>query len=136
MATLKTVPTDQNIETFIKGLPEKRQGETEILIQMMSELTGQPPVVWGSDIVGFDQVHIVYDSKREIDYFVIGFSPRKTAITVYLSIETNKKVFDKLGKHQKGVGCLYINKLSDIDLDELKRILKESIESLSIWKSV
>lgn len=136
MADLKTIPTELSVLEYLKSLPEKRQEEAQQLIELMKQVSGYDPVLWGSQIVGFGEVHLVYASKREIDYFQTGFAVRKNGITIYLSIETNKKVFDKLGKHKKGVGCLYINRLSDVDLEELRAIIQESIESLSIWKSV
>jgi hypothetical protein len=136
MAELKTVPTTQDIDEYIATLPEKRQKEAYQIIEIMERVSGYPPVVWGSNIIGFGQTHLVYDSGREIDYFITGFAMRKQKITIYLSIETNKKVFDELGKHAKGVGCLYINRLEDVDLHELEVIIKESVESLALWKSV
>jgi uncharacterized protein YdhG (YjbR/CyaY superfamily) len=130
MAVLKTVPHAVSVESYIKGLSEKRQEETKVLINMMSAITGEKPVMWGTSMVGFGKTHLVYESGREIDYFLIGFAARQRALTIYLSIEVNKRVFDQLGKHTKGVGCLYINQLSDVDFDELKNICEESVQTL------
>lgn len=136
MAELKTVPTQLNIDEYVSTLPMNRQDEAYQIIDMMRRVSGYEPVIWGSQIIGFGQTHLTYTSGREIDYFLIGFAVRKQKITIYLSIETNKKVFDRLGKHTKGVGCLYINRLNDVDLNELENIIKESIESLISWKNV
>jgi translation elongation factor EF-G len=134
MADLKTTPTTLSVESYLSTLSPKRQEEANKLIEMMSTITKEYPVVWGTSIIGFGNVHLKYATGREIDYFQIGFSVRKKAITLYLSIEVNKRVFDQLGKHAKGVGCLYINQLSDVDLDELNNILIESVETLSNLK--
>lgn len=134
MADLKTTPTTLSVESYLSTLSPKRQEEANKLIKMMSTITKKHPTMWGTSIIGFGNVHLKYATGREIDYFQIGFSVRKKAITLYLSIEVNKRVFDQLGKHAKGVGCLYINQLSDVDLDELNNILIESVETLSNLK--
>ena len=130
MAVLKTVPHMNTLDLYLSGLTDIRKKETEKLISLMSSITGEKPVMWGSSMIGFGKTHLVYESGREIDYFLIGFAARKKALTIYLSIEVNKRVFDQLGKHAKGVGCLYINSLDDIDMDELSKICKESVETL------
>ncbi|HAX02360.1 MAG: hypothetical protein A2Y45_03600 [Tenericutes bacterium GWC2_34_14] len=134
MTELKTVPTDLSVASYISTLSPKRQEEATKLIEMMSTITKEHPTMWGTSIIGFGHVHLKYATGREIDYFQIGFAIRKKAITLYLSIEVNKRVFDQLGKHTKGVGCLYINQLSDIDLSELNSILIESVEALTRLK--
>ena len=132
MAELKTKPTDTPINIYLEGLSEKRKNDALTLIEIMKEISQEEPVIWGNDIIGFGNVHLVYASKREIEYFRIGFAMRKSAITIYLSIAVNTKVFDQLGKHKKGVGCLYINQLQDVNVDELKKILQESLEVMNL----
>ena len=128
MAELKTVPTDLSIDDWLLTLKPEKQKDAIELIKLMEEVTNEAPVIWGNNMIGFGKKHLVYASGREIDYFLLGFGMRKKAITIYLSIEVNKKVFEELGKHTKGVGCLYINQLADINKEELKKILIESVQ--------
>lgn len=130
MAELKTVPTDLSVDSWLDSLQVDKRRDALKLIQMMQEVTEEVPVIWGSNMIGFGKTHLTYASGREIDYFLLGFGMRKKAITIYLSIEVNKKVFENLGKHTKGVGCLYINQLSDINQDELKKIMIESFNHM------
>lgn len=129
MAELKTKPTDINVETYLDTLDESKRSDASILIQMMEVSTKSKPVMWGTSIIGFGNKKFKYKSGREIDYFLIGFSARKKAITLYLSIETNAEEFTSLGKHEKGVGCLYIQKLEDIDIEVLKDIIDKSVDA-------
>jgi uncharacterized protein YdhG (YjbR/CyaY superfamily) len=94
----------------------------------MKETTKQEPVMWGSSIIGFGSYHYVYDSGREGDWFTVGFSPRKNALTVYVSpdLDSYNEELDGLGKHRRGKGCLYINKLEDVDLEKLREIIEKS----------
>lgn len=131
MAVLKTKPTDLKVEDYLSTLDERKKDDANRLIAMMNALTHMKPVMWGDAIIGFGHVNLTYASGRNIDYFLIGFAMRKNAITIYLSVDVNRKVFDRLGKHTKGVGCLYIQKLSDVDLDELRAILDESVKTLT-----
>ena len=128
MAELKTVPTNLSIDDWLLTLKPEKQKDAIELIKLMEEVTNEAPVIWGNNMIGFGKKHLVYASGREIDYFLLGFGMRKKAITIYLSIEVNKKVFEELGKHTKGVGCLYINQLADINKEELKKILIESVQ--------
>ena len=128
MAELKTVPTDLSIDDWLLTLKLEKQKDAIELIQLMEEVTNEAPVIWGNNMIGFGKKHLVYASGREIDYFLLGFGMRKKAITIYLSIEVNKKVFEELGKHTKGVGCLYINQMADINKEELKKILIDSVQ--------
>lgn len=130
MAEIKTVPTDLSIEKWLETLKPDKKKDAKELIRMMMEITGEKPVIWGTNMVGFGSTNLKYASGREINYFLIGFGMRKKAITIYLSIEVNKKVFEELGKHTKGVGCLYINQLSDVNQDELKKIMIESVNQI------
>lgn len=128
MAELKTVPTNLSIDDWLLTLKPEKQKDAIELIQLMEEVTNEAPVIWGNNMIGFGKKHLVYASGREIDYFLLGFGMRKKAITIYLSIEVNKKVFEELGKHTKGVGCLYINQMADINKEELKKILIDSVQ--------
>ena len=96
----------------------------------MKEVTQEEPIMWGTSIIGFGSYHYRYASGREGDWPIVGFSPRKRSLTVYLTpgLDEIGDLLGKLGKHRVGKGCLYINKLSDVDTDVLKEIIKKSIE--------
>lgn len=128
MAELKTKPNSISIDTYLTTLSDEKKSDAKILIQMMEEITKKPAVMWGTSIIGFGQKTFHYTSGRRIEYFLLGFSMRKHAMTLYLTISTNQKDFDRLGPHTKGVGCLYIKKLSDININELYHILVESYQ--------
>ncbi len=129
MAELKTKPTEIDVDTYLNSLDESKKSDAKILLQMMEESTEEKPVMWGTSIIGFGNKKFKYASGRIIDYFLIGFSVRKKAITLYLSISINQEEFDLLGKHEKGVGCLYIKKLEDINIDVLMDIIKKSVDA-------
>ena len=102
------------------------------LLKIMKEVTQEEPIMWGTSIIGFGSYHYRYASGREGDWPIAGFSPRKRSLTVYLSpgLDDISDLLGKLGKHRVGKGCLYINKLSDVDTGVLKKIVKKSIEVL------
>ena len=127
MAELKTKPTDISVDKYLETLEETKRNDAKTLIKMMEESTNEKPVMWGTSIIGFGNRKYKYESGREIDYFLIGFSARKKAITLYLSIQINQEDFDSLGKHEKGVGCLYIKTLDDVNLGVLKEIIHKSV---------
>jgi hypothetical protein len=97
----------------------------------MQDVTGQPPKMWGSSIVGFGSYHYVYESGHEGDMCLTGFSPRSSALVVYLGPGLdNEKLMAKLGKHKRGKGCLYINKLDDVDRKVLRKLIEYSVTAL------
>ena len=98
----------------------------------MKEVTQEKPVMWGTSIIGFGTYHYKYASGREADWLKVGFSPRKRSLTVYLApgLDDIEDLREQMGKHRVGKGCLYINKLSDVNTDVLKLIIKKSIEVL------
>ncbi len=126
MADLKTKPNLMNVDTYLQPMDEEKQKDARRLIHMMADITGEPAIMWGSSIIGFGQKTFHYVSGRKIEYFLLGFSMRKHAITLYLTIATNQRDFSLLGPHTKGVGCLYLKKLSEINQNELYKILQES----------
>lgn len=128
MAELKTKPNNISIESYLLYLDDTRKQEATTLIELLESLTQEKAVMWGDSIVGFGSRIYHYESGRKITYFLIGFAIRKKAITLYLMNDTNAKDLSSLGKHTKGVGCLYINSLKDIDMTILKSIAKESIQ--------
>lgn len=129
MSSLKTKPNDGNVGLFIDAVPDaSRKADANQLLIWMEKITGSLPVMWGNSIVGFGKYHYVYDSGREGDWFIIGFSPRKQNLTIYFmggfrQLEEEMKM---LGKFKTGKSCLYINKLSDINSEVLKEMLTKS----------
>lgn len=122
----KTKPTNRDIVDFIASLPEKQQADAEILTKIMQDVSGEKPVLWGPRIVGFGVFHYVSKSGREGDWPIIGFAPGTSKFSLYLTFDAAKltsKVKD-LGKYKIGKGCVYINKLADVDLDKLKELIK------------
>lgn len=131
MTELKTKPNNKNVEEFLKQVenPIKREDSFKIL-ELMCEVTNEQPVMWGESIVGFGQYHYIYPSGREGDWFLIGFSPRKQSLTLYImsGFDNYEEKLKKLGKYRTGKSCLYINKLEDVDISILKEIMADSID--------
>jgi hypothetical protein len=129
---IKTVATAVDPIAFIdKVKNEVKRKDSHELVAMMRDITGAPPKMWGPTIVGFGNRHYVYASGREGDICLTGFSPRSGALVVYLGpgIE-NDKLMSKLGKHKHGKGCLYINKLDDVDRGVLRKLIECSVAEL------
>jgi hypothetical protein len=133
MVELKTKPTDASVEEFLEAVEHPtRRADGLALLEIMKEVTHEKPVMWGTSIIGFGTYHYKYASGREADWLKVGFSPRKRSLTVYLApgLDDIEDLREQLGKHRVGKGCLYINKLSDVDTDVLKLIIRKSIEVL------
>jgi hypothetical protein len=131
MAELKTKQTDESVTAFLNTIEEeqKRKDSFEVL-KMMKQATGLPAKMWGPAIIGFGSYHYKYDSGHEGDMCIIGFSPRKQNITLYIlnSDPAMPGLLEKLGKHKTGKGCLYIKKLSDVNTDVLREIIKTGFD--------
>jgi hypothetical protein len=126
VAELKTTPSGEDAAAFVASIADDRvRADCAELVSMMSAATGAPPVMWGSSIVGFGQLHYRYASGREGDWFSIGFSPRKRALTLYLmdGIDSHSENLARLGPHSTGKGCLYIKRLDDVDREVLQQII-------------
>ncbi len=122
--------TDKNIESHLKTIPEPRLNDILILIEMMEKISKRKPEMWGT-IIGFGSLHYVYKTGHSGDMPMLGLASRKQAITLYLSNEIGKfNLLDKLGKHTIGVGCLYIKKLSDINLNILEQLMQKAFDDL------
>ena len=124
----KYIETDASVDDFISSLGSEAVKQQSLqLVALMKEITDYPPKMWGSSIIGFDRYHYIYESGREGDASVLGFSPRKNNFVIYLE-ETSKyqPLLKKIGKHKTSKVCLYFKSLSDIDVNILKEILKES----------
>ena len=137
MASSKTVPTSSSVIDFLNSVEiDRKRYDGFELLKIMKEITKEKPVLWGSSIVGFGVFHYIYKSGREGDTFMIGFSPRKKSLSVYLSVylkqglDQYKSIFSKLGKHKLGKACLYINKLEDVDIGILRKIISKAYEDM------
>lgn len=137
MAELKTKLNDASVTDFINSIKdeEKRADSFEVL-KLMRQVTKHAPKMWGASIVGFGITHLKYESGRELDWFITGFSPRKQYLTLYVlgSFNPHTDLLKKLGKHKTGAGCLYINKLKDVDVKVLKELVKESVKAAKILR--
>ena len=129
MAQNKTTPTQASVSAFVRGLTETaRQSDAKALIELMEKATGEKPKMWGPSIVGFGSYHYRYDSGREGDMCIAGFSPRASAFAIYVlsGAKTESALLAKLGKHDRGKGCLYIKKLADVDAGVLEELVRTS----------
>ena len=126
-AILKTQKTESSVNDFLNAIKDEQQRNDSIaIVKMMQQATGDKPKMWGAAIVGFGNVQLKYESGRELDWFKIGFSPRKQALTLYglLGSAMQQELLNKLGKHKTGKGCLYINKLTDVDSKILTKMME------------
>lgn len=123
----KTIANKSNVNDFIEGLDDSIQkADSKELLQLFEHVTGEKPVMWGSAIIGFGSVNLTYASGRQIDWLRIGFSPRKGKISLYVTFDALKLTsqFPNLGKYKIGKGCIYIKKLTDVDMSELEKLIK------------
>jgi len=131
MAEIKTKQNDASVDDFLNSIKDEQvRRDCWTIVDMMREATKEKPQMWGSSIVGFGSYHYKYASGREGDWMVIAFSPRKQNITLYIwpGFEGYGDLLARLGKHSCGKGCIYIKRLSDIDLSTLKKIIKGSVK--------
>ena len=137
MAELKTKKTDASVEKFLNSVAdEQRRNDSFAILEIMKKATKAEPAMWGPSIVGFGQRLYKYPSGRELDWFLLGFSPRKQDLTLYImmGIERYPELMKKLGKYKTGKSCLYIKKLDDVDLTTLKQLIKQSISDMAAIK--
>ncbi len=137
MAEIKTKQTDADVKEFVYSFTdsEEKQKDSFELIKIFQEITSFEPKMWGPSIIGFGVYHYKSErSKQEGDWPIIGFSPRKAALTlyVYFSCDKNEKLLEKLGKFKKTKGCIYVKKLSDINLEILKEMVLETVEQMKV----
>ena len=133
MAEVKTKPTDESVKEFINRIAdEERRADCFEVAKIMEEVTEEKPKMWGPSIVGFGSYHYMYDSGREGDWLVTGFSPRKKDLTLYIMMgfEKHGELMKKLGKYSTAKSCLYIKRLSDIHTPTLKKLIKASVKQL------
>lgn len=129
----KTKETDESVIEFIESVenPKKRQ-DAYRLLEIFEETSGYPAKMWGPSIIGFGSYHYVYASGHEGDAPLVGFSPRKAKTTLYFATGDDERIqlLEKLGKHTRGKGCVYINKTDDVDISVLKQLITQSIAFL------
>ena len=132
LAVIKTTENSASVEDFLNNVKdEQMRKDSFVILEMMKKATGEEPKMWGSSMIGFGNKRYKSPATgREVDWMIIGFSPRKSNLSLHLTMNVNKQAPDlkKLGKHKTGVGCLYINKLDDVDLKVLKVIINASLE--------
>lgn len=127
MAELKTKKTEQSVNDYLNKLSEEIRSDCKKIDAMMQKATGAKGKMWGAAIVGYGDVKLRYESGRELDWFIIGFSPRKANITLYIGIDSlDKKDLEKLGKYKTGKSCLYIKSLTEIDEKVLQSLITQS----------
>lgn len=129
MTEPKTRANKASVVEFIESVEhKKRQQDAKFLLKLMCEVTGEEPAMWGSSIIGFGSYHYKYASGKEGEWMRIGFSPRKQSMNLYImnGFEEYRTLLNDLGKHKIGKSCLYINKVEDIDIEVLKRMIHHS----------
>ena len=129
MAELKTKVTKVSADKFLQGIKdEKKREDCYQILKMMKKATKAEPKMWGTSIIGFGDYHYVYASGREGDWFITGFSPRVQNLTLYMLGGFDQELMKKLGKYKTGKGCLYINKLEDVDAKVLDKLITTSVK--------
>lgn len=129
MAELKTKVTKVSVDKFLQGIKdEKKREDCYQILKIMKKATRAEPKMWGTSIIGFGDHHYVYESGREGDWFIAGFSPRVQNLTLYMMGGFDQDLLKKLGKYKTGKGCLYINKLEDVDTKVLDKLITTSVK--------
>lgn len=134
MTVLKTQKNDASVTAFLDSIEdEKKRQDSYTILELMQEVTGADPVMWGTSIVGFGNYHYKYASGREGDWMQVAFSPRKQNLTLYITggFEPYPDLMSQLGKYTTGKGCLYVKKLEHINLDVLRELVKQSVANLA-----
>ena len=135
MTEIKTKPTTMSVPAFLDACAdEARRTDAKALARLMQKVTGDDPTMWGPSIVGFGSYHYIYESGREGDMPIVGFSPRKAANVLYGAIGFGgaEALLARLGKHTTGKGCLYIKKLADVDMKVLEVLVEEAVAATRV----
>jgi hypothetical protein len=130
MTQLKTQKNDASVNEFLNAVSnERKRKDSFAILELMRDITGEEPAMWGTSIVGFGSYRYKYASGREGEWFQVGFSPRKQNLTLYVmsGFDEYDSLLAKLGKHKTGKSCLYINKLTDVDLPTLRELVRQSV---------
>jgi len=132
LAEIKTKQTSSSVDGFIDSIPdEQKRKDSYVILKLMEKATGEKPKMWGSSLIGFGKLRYKSPATgREVDWFKMGFSPRKANLSLHLALNMKRhaEALKKLGKHKTGVGCLYITKLEDVDLKILERMITASVK--------
>lgn len=134
MAEPKTKPTAASVSAFLNKVSDKgRREDCLAVLDIMKEVTGEEPQMWGSSIVGFGRYHYKYQSGRGGEWMITGFSPRKSDLTLYImpGFEPFPNVMKRLGKYKTGKSCLYVKRLADVDVDVLKELVEKSFKRMA-----
>ncbi|MBA3354551.1 MAG: DUF1801 domain-containing protein [Pyrinomonadaceae bacterium] len=134
MEEAKTQPTKESVSGFLKKVSDKDRREDCLkVLEIMKDVTGEEPKMWGSSIVGFGRYHYKYESGREGESMITGFSPRKGDLTLYIigGFEPVSDLMARLGKHKIGKSCLYLKKLADVDAGVLRKIVEKSVKGMA-----
>ena len=129
LVEIKTKPTSVSVESFIAGIPdEQKRKYSQVILKMMEKAMKEKPKMWGSSMIGFGDVRYKSPATgREVDWFKIGFSPRKANLSLHLiDLKRHADALSNLGKHKTGAGCLYINKLDDVDIKVLEKMINDA----------
>ncbi|MFN9493298.1 MAG: DUF1801 domain-containing protein [Sphingobacteriales bacterium] len=133
LVEIKTKQTEASVDAFIQALPdEQKRKDAQAVLKMMQKATGEKPKLWGPAIIGFgDKIYKSPATGREVKWFIMGFSLRKANLSLHLVIDVKRKeeLLNKLGKHKTGVGCLYINKLADVDTKVLEKLIAAAADT-------
>ena len=133
MSKLKTTQNEADVNAFLDAVENpRRRADARQVLDLIQAVTGEPPKMWGSSIVGFGSYHYRYASGREGDWPVVGFSPRKQNLVIYImpGFSDYGDLLGKLGKFRTGKSCLYVNKLDDVDLELLEQLVRESVKEM------
>ncbi|HZN18032.1 MAG TPA: DUF1801 domain-containing protein [Micromonosporaceae bacterium] len=134
MAELKTQRNEADVEEFLAAVPDpQRRADAQAVCRLMTEVTGEQPVMWGDSIVGFGSYRYRYATGREGDWPAVGLSPRKQALTIYVSegFDAYEELLARLGPHRTSRSCLYVKRLSDVDEQVLRRLVEGGFRSLN-----
>ncbi len=130
MSDLKTQQNEDDIFQFLESVTNQQRKEDSFkMLSLMTKIVGEEPKMWGASIIGYGSYHYKYESGREGDWFLTGFSPRKQSLTLYImaGFDEYDDLMSKLGKHKTGKSCLYINKVADVDIDVLEELITKSV---------
>ncbi|HXI03329.1 MAG TPA: DUF1801 domain-containing protein [Candidatus Saccharimonadales bacterium] len=130
MAELKTRKTGKSVKAFLDAVPDpQKRRDAQAVARLMRKVTGSPPKMWGPSIVGFGDYHFSYASGREGDWFLTGFSPRKSDLTLYImsGFVGADELLSRLGRHRRSKACLYVKRLADLDMKVLESLIRRSV---------
>jgi len=129
----KTIETGDSVDAFLSSIAdETKRADSTRLVKIFERVTGEKPKMWGPAIIGFGNRLMKYDSGRELDWLITGFSPRKGSLTLYVAngSQAQNEMLEKLGKHKVSGGCLHIKHLADIDEKILEKVIKDSVKNV------